>query len=272
MNERYVIPSLDRAISVLDLLSGEPRGLTLAEMGRLSAIPKSTLFRILVTLQNRHCVTWHEKERVYRLGSRLWELGNRFLDQSDLYPVASRHMEILAERCGETVFLGTLEDGEIIYLRRVESPKSITIVKNLGQRVPAHCTATGMAVLAFLPEAEVDAIWDEHGLQVYNEATVIDRATLKHRLAQIRRDGYAVVDGEYNRELLCISAPIFDHTHFPRASLTVAMLSSQSNAERVRRVARTIQEVVQEVSRSMGYIGRPEGIASREPLATTTSE
>lgn len=272
MNERYVIPSLDRAISVLEFLSDAPRGLPLAELGRMSEIPKSTLFRILVTLQKRHCVTWHEKERVYRLGSRLWELGNRFLDQSDLYPTASRHMEALADRCGETVFLGTLEDGEIIYLRRVESPKSITIVKNLGQRVPAHCTATGMAVLAFLPEDEVDGIWDEHGLQAYNEATVIDRATLKHRLTEIRDNGYAVVDGEYNSELLCISAPIFDHTHYPRASLTVAMLTSQANADRVRSVAGMIQEAVGEVSRSMGFLADRDGSATHHQLTTATSE
>lgn len=272
MSERYVIPSLDRAIRVLEYLSEAPRGLTLADMGRMSEIPKSTLFRILVTLQQRHCVTWHERERVYRLGSRLWELGNRFLDQSDLYPVASRHMEALAERSGETVFLGTLEDGEIIYLRRVESPKSITIVKNLGQRVPAHCTATGMAVLAFLPEEDVDAIWDVHGLEAYNEVTVIDRETLKQRLEQIRRDGYAVVDGEYNRELLCISAPIFDHTRYPRASLTVAMLTSQTDAERVRKVACMIQDAVQEVSRSMGYLGSRKAGAARHQLTTTVSE
>lgn len=265
MNERYVIPSLDRAIQVLEILSRAPGGLGLAEMARMSEVPKSTLYRILVTLQQRHCVAWHEKERVYRLGSRLWELGNRFLDQSDLYPLASRQMEALAERSGETVFLGMLEDGEIIYLRRVESPKSVTIVKKLGQRVPAHCTATGMAVLAFLPEEEVDAIWDVQGLQVYNEATVIDRETLKRRLEKTRHDGYAVVDGEYNRELLCISAPIFDHTYFPRASLTVAMLTSQTDAERVKKVAAMVQDASQDVSRSLGYLG------SRAPTAHATT-
>ncbi len=256
MNDRYVIPSLNRAFQVLDLLAQEPQGLTLAEAGRRSGIPKSTLFRILVTLQKHHCVAWNERERVFRLGSRLWELGKCFLDHSDLYHSSSRYMQTLADQSGETVFLGTMEEGEVMYLRRVESPKSVTVVKKLGQRAPAHCTATGMAMLAFMDEASVDAIWDAHGLRAFNETTVTDRDELKRRLTKIRAEGYAVVDGEYNQELLCISAPVFDHTHHPAASMTVAMLSSQGiSEERIRGVAGMIQQVVQEMSREMGYLG-----------------
>ena len=154
MSERYVIPSLERAFQVLDLLAAEPKGMTLAELVRRSGIPKSTLFRILLTLKKHHAVALDEALRKYRLGFRLWELGLCFLDQSDLYQASSRYMKTLAEQSGETVFMGTLEDGEVIYLRRMESPKSITVVKKLRQRVPAHCTATGVAMLAYLPRKQ----------------------------------------------------------------------------------------------------------------------
>lgn len=255
MSERYIIPSLERALHVIDLLSDDPDGLTFAEMGRRTDIPKSTLFRILVTLQKHHCVAWNEGERLYRLGSRLWQYGNSFIEQSDLYHASSKYMKLLAEQSRETVFLGGLEDGEVIYLRRMESPKSITVVRKLKQRVPAHCTATGVAMLAFLPPAEVESILDRHGMAPYNEATLTDREKFMARLSAARRDGYAVVDGEYNRELLCISAPVFDHAHRPCASLTVAMLSSQVNGDRDRlqSIAAKVREVAQACSCEMGY-------------------
>jgi len=255
MNERYVIPSIARAFQVLDQLAQEPSGQSLAELGRRTRIPKSTLFRILVTLEKQHCVIWNEDERSYRLGSRLWEFGTSFLEHSDLYHASSRFMKLLAEKSRETVFLGGLEDGEVIYLRRMESPKSVTVVRKLKQRVPAHATATGVAILAFMPRAEVETILDRHGMASYSDVTMTDREKFMERLAVVRRDGYAIVDGEYNRELLCISAPVFDHRRRPSASLTVAMLSSQANADRARilSVAELVREEAQAFSRQMGY-------------------
>lgn len=252
MSERYVIPSLDRAIQVLGILAEERRGLTLAELARVTDIPKSTLFRILVTLQKHHCVAAADGG-AFRLGSHLWKLGNSFADQSDLFRTSSAQMEALADECGETVFLSKLEDGEVVYLRRMESPKSVTVVKKLQSRVPVHCTATGIALMAWMSPEEVGAILDKHGMEAYNEATVTDRKVLEERLMEARRREYAVVDGEYNRELLCVAAPVLDHHQRPCAALTVAMLSSQvGDYEQVERVGAAVRAAARAVTREMG--------------------
>ena len=254
MKERYVIPSLERAFQVLDLLAAEPKGITLADLVRQSDIPKSTVFRILLTLKKHHVVVLDEASRRYRLGSRLWELGLCFLDQSDLYQASSRYMTALAEQSGETVFMGTLEDGEVIYLRRMESQKSITVIKKLRQRVPAHCTATGVAMLAYLPRAEQEAILETHGLTAHTDATVTDPDVFRERLVQTRKDGVAVVNGEYNRELLCVSAPIFDHSRRPCASLTVAMIAAQVvDQSHIDTIADMVRQQARLFSREMGY-------------------
>jgi DNA-binding IclR family transcriptional regulator len=241
-------------MQVLTMLSVERRGMALAELGRATGIPKSSLFRILVTLQHHRCVSWNEAERKYELGPRLSELGSSYLEQYDLYDAAARFMKEVAEKSQETVFLGKLEDGEVIYMRRMESPRSATVVKKLGQRVPAHCTATGVAMLAFLPESEVDAILDSHGMEAYNAATVTDRAAFKRRLAKVRRQGFAVVDGEYNEEVICISAPVFDQTRRPRASLTVAMLAGRlDRSEQINVASSLVRDAAAEFSRDLGY-------------------
>lgn len=255
MNERYVIPSLERAFNVLTMLADQHRGLSLADLGRQSGIPKSTLFRILVTLQRHRFVLWNDDQRTYQLGSRLSELGTSFLEQNDVYHTAARYMKRLADASDETVFLGKIEDGEVLYLRRMESPRSVTVVKKLGQRVPAHCTATGVAVLAFLTEKEVHAILDAHGMRSFNETTITDRTSFLRRLEGVRRRGYAIVDGEYNKELLCVSAPVFDFTGRPVASLTVAMLAGRGvSEERLSAVSEMVCDSAIAFSHDLGYV------------------
>ena len=256
MSSGYIIPSLDRAFVVLDVLAQAGRGLSLAELGRSCDVPKSTLFRILVTLQEHHCVIWNAEERSYRLGSKLWELGSHFLGNSDLYQLAAKPMRELAEDSRETVFLGQLEDGQVIYLRRMESPRSVMVVQKLSQRVPAHCTATGVAMLAYLREGEVDDILDRHGMEAFNAGTVTDRTQLKTRLAMVRRQGYSIVDGEYNQDVLCMSVPVFNHTHRPIAAITVAMLSSQRPTEdRIAAITAQIKQSARSLSIELGFRG-----------------
>lgn len=253
----YVIPSLDRAFEVLEVLAAETHGLSLADLARRTEIPKSTVFRILTTLEGRGAVALDDATRTYHLGHRLWVLGYSFVERSDLYHAAVPVMKALASASGETVFLGRLDDGEVVYVRRIESPRSVAIVKKLGQRVPAHCTATGTAILAFLPDADVAAVIEKHGLGACNDATVTDPAIFAERLALARADGYVVVNGEYNRELLCVSAPVFDHTGRPRASLTVAMPAAASpTAAQQADVGRLVRDATAGLSKSLGYLGR----------------
>jgi len=253
----YVIPSVDRAFELLERLADADQGLSLAEMTRQTGFPKSTVFRILATLEERQVVTLDAQTRTYHLGHRLWMLGHHFLERSDLYQSAAPIMQRLAETSGETVFLGKLEDGQVIYMRRIESPRSVAIVKKLGQRVPAHCTATGSAILAFMRPEEVEAVLEQHGLDAYNDATITDPAAFRRRLEETHARGYAVVDGEYNRELMCVSAPVFDHTGLPRASLTVAMPAlHRPTPTRQAEVGRLVRTAALDLSHQLGFVGR----------------
>jgi IclR family transcriptional regulator, KDG regulon repressor len=256
MSDRYIIPSLDRAFQVLTTLAEERRGMPLAELGRVSGIPKSSLFRILVTLQHNRCVVWNQEEKAYQLGSRLSELGNSFLEQYDLYDASGRHMKALAEACKETVFLGRLEEGQVIYVRRMYSPHSATVVKKLGQRFPVHRTATGVALLAYLPEREVDDILARQAVNNGKPLSEAERVALKRSFVKVRDQQFAVVGGEHDDEVTCVSSPIFDHSKRPRASLTAAMVArSRNRAERVDAVSVMVREAAQSFSKELGFGG-----------------
>ena len=264
MDERYLIPSIDRAFQVLDLLVQEPDGETLAELGRRTRIPKSTLFRILTTLQIHHCVQWSDQDHRFRLGHHLWFLGRGFVEQCQPYRVAESHMKRLSDATGETVFMAQLEGSIMVYLRRVDGRNAVAMMRNLGQYTPVYCTASGRAILAYLPTEEVDAVLDAQDLLQHTEKTIADRAQLMTRLEEVRRQGYALVDAEYNRDLLCISAPVFDHEDRPCAALTLAMLSSRSSdTAMVEEYAALVREHAMTFSRELGFRPRdPQPLTS----------
>jgi DNA-binding IclR family transcriptional regulator len=168
-------------------------------------------------------------------------------------------MRDLAERCGESVFLALLDRTEVVYVRRMESPHSVMMVRKLGHRAPVYATATGEAMLAFLPEEEQDAIIREMDFAEHSAQTNTDPDALRRELATVREEGVAVVDGEYNPELLCISAPIFGAEGTVEAAITVAMPSAEASAERIASVAEAVRENALGVSRQMGYVGAPSG-------------
>ncbi|HET6566908.1 MAG TPA: IclR family transcriptional regulator [Rhodothermales bacterium] len=257
MSQRYIIPSLDRAIEVLGLLARSKEGLTLADIARATDIPKSTLFRILTTLQHHQCVQWREDERCFRVGHYLWQLGSGFLDQCEPYRASEQHMKRLSEATGETALLARLQDDLVLYLRRVDGTNTVALMRNLGESTPIFCTASGRAILAFLPPNESDALLARQSLQRYTDKTVTDLASLQKSLAQVRRQGYCIIDGEYNEEVLFISAPVLDHSARPCAAVTLAMLSSRrAQPGFVQRCALLVRESADAFSQDMGYHGQ----------------
>lgn len=255
MTDQYTIPALHRAITVLELLANEEEAVGLAELTRRSGIPKSTLYRILSTLRNQQCVVFNEREKTYRLGLKLWELGRAYLNQSDLYKSAIPYMKELADACQESVFLGVLSEGEVTYVRRMESPKSVLAVRKLGQRVPAYCTATGRAMLAFQSSEEVDRLLKGSELTGFTSSTETNSERIKQALTQIHKRKVAVVDGEFNPDLLCVSSPVFSERHRPVAALTVAVLSPRTSSERVQELSEHVHQSAQRLSRELGHLG-----------------
>lgn len=265
MGTRYTVTALARAIDVLELLVQCPKGMRLTEIARETGIPKSTLFRILSTLAERRCVALDDEKKTYRLGLKLGELGNAFLEQSDLYNAAARRMRELAEECGESVFLSVLDDGAVVYVRRMESPKSAVVVRKLGQRAPVYCTATGLAMVAFLSDDETEQVLERQHIQSYTAHTTTERAELRQKLERVRRERVAVVDGEYNPTLLCVAAPILNNAGRPAAALTVALLAARASEKQVADVKERVHSAAQEVSAELGYLEGPTADPTMQP-------
>jgi len=251
---RYNIQLLERAILLLDLLLSEsPSGLLPYELAQKSGLHKSTVHRLLSALRNHRLVQKDAKTGRYHLGLKLFELGVRAVPNVNLREYARPHLERLVFETGETAHLCVLVEHEILYLDKVESPKTIRIASSLGGRNPAFCSAVGKCLLAALPDAELDGLLRRHKLVAYTRHTITTPASLKAVLQQVRENGYAVDNEEREEGLRCIAAPIRDHTGDIIAAMSVAGPAFRLVSAQDMVIAKLVMSIAGELSATLGY-------------------
>jgi IclR family transcriptional regulator, KDG regulon repressor len=222
--------SLERALLLLDIVEKTPGGLRHAEISRQLQIPRSSCSWILARLVRQGYLMQDEDTGRYKIGLKtialargaLRELGFRAGAEPVLYKVASE--------TGLAAGIGVLEAGHVLLVDRVEPPELAgqALVHNrtredraIGRELPAHSTALGKVLLAYLPRPELLLYLDEHALTRRTVKTIVSRDSLLLDLRKIRRRGYAIADGEHDPGLRAISAPIFDFTGATRAALSL---------------------------------------------------
>jgi IclR family transcriptional regulator, KDG regulon repressor len=255
MPQEYRVPAVYRAVQLLELLAVSPTGLSLAELSRQTGYPKSSLFRILVTLEERSIVQIDKDRNIYMLGMKLIDWGNRALDKIDLKTITHPHLVRVAHETKESYYVGILDDNEVIIIDRADTPEIWRMVARLGQRSPLHATASGQILLSDASDEAVDAIMARTGLKRYTSFTIANVPKLKKRLAQIRKNGYVVSIAEYKADLCVISAPIRDHHGKIAAALMTALQSERARRDKVlvNNLIEVIKREALAISHQIGY-------------------
>ena len=201
--------SLQKAMRILIHLGENGPEMAISQISFDLALNKSTVYRLLVAMQKFHLIEQNPLNEKYRLGLRFHELGARSLHARSLQSEARPFLEELARRSNESVSLAVPGAGGVICLDRIDSPTSIITVRTLiGERFPAHCTAVGKAILAWLPEREAYNIIFRYGSRIYTPLTIQGLRDLKPVLDLTRIRGYATDHEELEKGLSGIAAPI----------------------------------------------------------------
>lgn len=256
-NKSANVRAIEKGCHILTFLSNGNRSYSIREISDGLNIPKPTIHRILSTFCGLGYATQDPVSKDYRLGFRLVELGEAVLDRIDLRKEAEPLLHKLADRVQETVHLARLDDGQIVYLDKVEhivNPLSLRMVSRIGMRNYAHSCALGKVLLAFLPERECNAILTQKGLPRRTQNTIVDLQELKEHLKQIKSQDYAVDNEENEDGIRCVAAPIRNYRGEVIAGISISGPSVRISAERInRQLKRQVMETAAEITEKLGY-------------------
>ncbi len=252
MPNDYIVKPVYKALQVLQCLGEERREMALSEVCYRVGMPKTTTFRYLQTLCACGLVTHDSDTGLYRIGLRLWSLGQMAREPLHLYESALPSMRELRDRFNETVNLGVLDGREIVYLDMVESRRALRMQAQLGGRDPVYSTSLGKAMVAFLPEER----WGEHlpaRLTARTAASHTSIAALRDDLRRTRERGYGFDDGENEAGVRCLGAPILDQEGHVIAAVSLAAPAARMSDRALPEAAVSVIQTAKLISRRLGH-------------------
>jgi DNA-binding IclR family transcriptional regulator len=242
--------SLHRALTILEAFAAERPELGITEVAEAVGMPKSTVHRVLSALEGRGYLRKNLQTGKYRLGSKLWELGTVMVNSLNLRGTSRPYLEELAERTGETINLTVLDGADSLYIDEIQSRFPLRAHSYVGIRAPAHCVATGKAMLAHLPSAFEGRV--QAGLPRFTEETIVDRTALERELALVREQGYAINREEWRAGVCAAAAPIRDHTNQVVAALGVSGPATRLTRERLHDLGALVKDLTAKLSVDLG--------------------
>lgn len=251
--QRYTVNSINKALDVLEALSINET-MSLIELADHLKQPKSSLYRIIVTLELRGYITRDEIDGKYCLGFKPLEITKNLLENHSLRDTAMADMRQLSDRYGDTVNLGAWSDGEIVYVEIMEGTYSLRMHETVGSKVPFHATAIGKAIAATLPEEQVRELVKNHGLPPLTERTITDKAVLQRELQNIRQQGYALDDEESVLGARCIAAPIFNMFGNVTGAISLSGAKHRFTEDNLSKMAEDVKQAAKHISAKLGNV------------------
>ncbi|MFZ3199701.1 MAG: IclR family transcriptional regulator [Candidatus Acidiferrales bacterium] len=257
----YRVQVLDRALAILDVLGSRQGDCSLADLCTALRLHKSTVHRLMMALERHSLVDKNPETGRYRLGLKLFELGSKAIAALDLREHSLPYLTRLQRETDETVNFGILDQGEVVYAAKIEPERNLRMAARVGHRFPAYCTALGKAMLAQLPEPEVDAIIRRWGLKTRAPNTITTAEGLKADLKQVRERGYSIDNEENEEGARCVGAAVWDHMGRPLAAISVSAPAFRMDEAKIVETAKALVRAASDLSRELGYSGETSGVS-----------
>ncbi len=249
------VPAATRALRVLRFLASQPQPVSLDHIARGLALPRSSAYHLLNAMVAEGFVVHVEDEHRYGLGLSAFEVGSGYARQAPLQRLARRPLAELVDAVGESAHLVVLHGRDVFYVLEERAPRRPALVSDVGVRLPAQITASGRAILARLPAAQVRALFPDRAAFVARQrAGPASLTALTSLLAETRQRGYATEDGDVTPGLSSVAAAVLDPVSHPVAAVAVTFATDDPPdlADAVRRITTTARAL----SRRIGG-GRP---------------
>jgi len=251
-SESFANNSVRNAILVLEYLAKVDHPQNLSMISKALGMNKSTVYRLLSTLEESYYVSQNETTKQYSLGARVSWLSSRFLEKNEICSVARPYLETLSQKINETIHLGILEHSGVTYIDKINGREAVIMASRIGGRTAVHCTALGKALLAFQPESKWREYVEQNGLPARTENTITDPDQFYKELAKIRELGISIDNIENEEGIRCVASPIFDASNNVVAAVSVSSWIINMTMERVQQIVPLLQSTTAEISAHLG--------------------
>ena len=250
----YSVPAVQRTLDIIEAMASNTHEMTITEANRKFRIPKSSVYAILQTLKSRGYVEKDDTDR-YFLTLKIFSLASALVDSLDLRKRLYPYLRELTDKAGITGHLAVLDSGYAVYIEKVEVLGALRLTTWVGKRMPVHSTSIGKALIAHLPDGDVDQIIAARGLTRFTERTITSARKLKVELARVREHGYAVSNEENETGVRAVASPVFDHDGRVVAAVNLGGPAVQLRVEDFPAVGRLVRAAALGMSRALGYRG-----------------
>lgn len=257
-------PAAANALDVLEHLSRHAEPLPAAAIARDLRLPRSSVYHLLKVLHARGYVTHYVEERRFGLGQAAYELGSAYQRHAPLARLARVPIRRLVDQTRRSAHFATLDGRDVVYLLEERAPGQPVLVTDVGVRLPAHLTASGIAMLAALQATQVRALYpDRESLTQRHGAGPRSLAELRSRLSQTRAAGHAREDGTVTPELSSVAVPVLDRGRRPVAAVAVTFRSEEADDASVAELLARARAAAEDIARRFNPAGTIRGTVLR---------
>lgn len=249
------VQSLARGLAVIKAFGADRPEMTVSEVARAAGLTRAAARRFLHTLVDLGYV--RTDGRLFALRPRVLELGYAYVSSLPLTSLAAPHLERLVERVNESSSVSVLDGDEVVYVARVSTHKIMTVAISVGTRFPAYATSMGRVLLAHADPDWLEGYLHRVRLEPLTPRTLRDHVILRQVLADVRGDGYALVDQELEAGLRSVGVPVRDHTGAVVAAMNVSAPVTRGDADLIRaELLSPLQEAAAALSDDLARVGR----------------
>lgn len=247
-------PAAAHALAVLRLLAGHVEPVAAATIARELDLPRSSTYHLLAVLRDAGFVHHLSDERRWGLGVSAFELGSAYSRQAPLQRMARPVLARLVDATTHNAHLVMLHGRDVLYVIEERAPGRQSLVTDVGVRLPASLTASGLAILAALPAQQVRALFPSRdAFEQRHDQGLTSLSALRSELAQVRQRGYALEEGSVTPGLSSVAAAVLDHNGLPAAGIAVTFQSQEVGEAEQARLVGAAQTAANGLSRRLGY-------------------
>ena len=243
-----------RTLDILEHIAKSEKSLGISEISRDLDIPKSSVFDIIYALYEKKFIEMDNPDsKTFKIGLKAYQIGASYINKVSIYKAAHPVLEQIKNDFGETVYLAIQDDDSIVYLDKVEGDSPIRFTCNIGSRNLMHITGIGKAMLAGYDDETVYKITKDKFIARTKNSIMNYNDLVKH-LAEIRKQGYSVDNGEDIEIVRCIAAPVRDSSNKIIAAISISMVDSHYTLDRQKIISENIVIAALEISHKLGYM------------------